>query len=74
MESCIAQNLNIPIKPLALHSPVQYIEDEETLEWNSLTVDGDFSVDELNTWMFNIVPDMSYNVDGDQISYKYQST
>jgi hypothetical protein len=65
--STVAQNISIPIKPLALHEPVDTIpaDQDPGIVWNQLTVEGDFSIDELNTWMFNIMPNLSAKVDGD---------
>ena len=66
-DSAVAQTIHIPIKPLGLHEPIDNVPDgvDEGIVWSTLSVEGDFAVDELNSWMFNIVPDLSSNVDGD---------
>jgi hypothetical protein len=55
-----AQSLKIGIKPLSSHEKVPDCPQDRA--YNQLTVKGQFDVNIMNNWLFNILSDISVNV------------
>lgn len=61
--------MTIPIKPLSSHEKSgEYPADAKS---NKMTIKGTFDVNQMNNWLYNILPDVSVNVMEKEIYYYY---
>lgn len=70
-------NLEVPLKPLNLHSKILEIENEDQLKMSKVVVSGpELSISESLQWMSHILPEVPSMVSQDklQLTIRYQSS
>ena len=55
-----SQVVTIPIKPLSSHEKASHMP--EGLCLNKMKIKGSFDVNQMNNWLYNILPDVSVNI------------
>jgi len=58
-----AQTIKIPLKPLCQHYKISAVPG--TAKSNKMTVTGTFSASQLNTWLYQILPDLQPVIEDD---------